>query len=168
MDTTIIKSETFVCAMCGYNQNFDPFVDGVMAAHFPEFPGIPNGACPACYSGRNPDRTMRDCQLFRAVDLSQLTVQTVASDATLEATEVPDLDTNGQQIMEQTGEHYELQVNQSTGAVGSVLVPDYAPKMRLQTTEELAALTLQRNQSLDELDKVAVSTVTESTTTPIA
>jgi len=55
-----------------------------------------------------------------------------------------------------------LAVDQSTGSVSSVEVPIMQSKMRDLTDDELSALKLQRDKSLDELEKV-VSLLIETT-----
>lgn len=162
MDEVSLTHPTFKCPTCDYKHFalYDPYEPGRMAAEFPEFPGIGDGDCPACFSGRNRQHLILPSKLERYSDGDGLTVTTAASDTDLEATTKPVFDDHGQPVMEQVGEHYELQVNQSTGAVGSVLVPDYAPMMRPLTDQELADLKLQRDQNLDALAPVTVSETT--------
>jgi hypothetical protein len=156
------RRTTWGCEHCGYFQDFDPTVPGEQARRFPEFPGIPDGACPACYSGRNEQKVQRASTLYQVTDLTSATDVSVASDAELESRQVPELDANGQQVLEQVGERYELRVNQSTGEIYSEPVPVYEPKLRSLTDQELAELKLQAAKSRDALEAVAVKEVTQT------
>lgn len=155
MNQTIVAIKTYACPLCGYCQNADPYGVGVMARMFPEFPGIPDGACPACYSGKNPQRVQQVSTLETLTDTSGLSQTTVAGNDELESRTVEELDENGKAILEQVGEHYELRVNRQTGEISSELVPDFAPKMRELTTQEIADLKAQRDDSLRSLDDLA-------------
>jgi hypothetical protein len=165
MADTLAAIQTWACPNCMYKQYHDPTNEQEMNAIFsePRYWGRPVGACPACWAGENDQRTKGEFYLesINGTDLSSLGQRRVADDATLEAMTKPDLDANGQQIMEQVGEHYEMHIDQSTGGVGSVLVPDYAPKMRPLTDDELAELKAQRDQNLDALENVAVAEVSQ-------
>lgn len=160
MADTIVKINTWACPNCDYMQYNNPANEVEMNQIFFEdrYAGRPTQACPACYAGENAQHTkgIHYLESISGVDLSRLGQKQTASDATLEGIQVPDLDENGDTIQIQTGSRWELQVDQSTGAISSVEVPVYEPKMRNLTTQELADLKEQRDRSLDELEKVAV------------
>jgi len=156
MNQTTIAIKTYACPECGYYQNASPYGEDVMARLFPEFPGIPDGACPACYSGKNPQRVQQISTLETLTDTSGLSQTTVAGNDELASRTVEELDAHGRTVMEQVGEHYELRVNRQTGEIFSELVPDYAPKMRQLTKEEVAALKNQRDDNLRKLEDLAV------------
>ncbi len=87
---------------------------------------------------------------------------TSASDIELQATKKPEVDTNGQPVLIQTGERERLDIINGVPAV--VTEPVMESKLRDLTDIELADLKLQRNQSLDVLEKVAVKEVTPEPT----
>lgn len=156
MNQTTIAIKTYACPECGYYQNADPYGEGVMTRMFPEFPGIPDGACPACYSGKNPQRVQQISTLETLTDTSGLSQTTVAGNAELESRTTEVLDEHGRTVMEQVGEHYELRVNRETGEIYSELVPDFAPKMRTLTKEEVKTLKTDRDDNLRKLEDLAV------------
>lgn len=170
MASTTALLKTYVCPNCQFkpDSTYDPDSQEWLDAVFPEprYADLPLGDCPACYAGENPQRQKMTSHLepVSGIDLSHLLNQkTVASDAILEATQVPDLDENGQQIMVESGSHFEQQFDPQTGETNVVPVTDYSPKMRDLTDKELAALKLQRDQNLDALSAIAVSETTEAT-----
>lgn len=143
MADTIIKTQTYGC-VCGYRlQGVDPFSDYYVTTF-----GVPAGVCASCKTGK----------LGLVLDAQDQSTHTVADDATLEATMVPDLNEDGTPIMDQVGEHQEIGI--VNGQIGIVTVSDYVQRMRPLTDQELADLKLQRDQSLDALSAVAVSEVT--------
>jgi hypothetical protein len=162
MADTIVTIKTWACPNCEYKQYHDPSNEVEMNDIFsePRYAGRPLGACPACYAGENAQRTKQLSYLesISGSDLSALGQKNVADDATLEERRIPDMDENGQPIMEETGET-RYQFNPLTGQIDPVAVT--APKMRPLTDDELAALKLQRNQNLDALSSIAVSEVSQ-------
>ena len=162
MDLIAATITTWACPNCEYKQYNDPANEQRMGEIFSEarYAGRPVGACPACWAGENAQRTKDEFYLesINGVDLSALGQTRVADDATLEATQVDDLDANGQPIMEPTGE-VRYQFDPMTGTINPVEVMQ--PKMRSLTTAELAELKQQRNQNLDALEAVAVKEVTK-------
>lgn len=152
---------TYVCPNCPFKWQFSgeaaatqpaDMTDAQLKVQFPDpqFQGLQAGKCPACYTrGVASD-------LFLSADAADLSVVTVADDAELEAIQVEDLDANGQPIMEQVGEHYVQQFDSSTGQTSVVTVPDYAPKMRPLTDQELADLKLQRDADASTAEAISV------------
>lgn len=154
---TEVKITTYWCGICGYSMpaSIDPYSDQFLT----KYRGVQAGGCPSCATHPNPENR-RFSQLVQATDLAEMVTTKTATEADLEAQEVPDLDARGNQKQVQTGTRWELQVDQSNGKVSSVPVPVYEPKMRYQTEKELSALKLQRNRNLDALESVAVKEVT--------
>jgi len=157
MNTTILTIETFGCPSCGYYQDFNSLDNP--QKHASIFPNIPLGVCPACYTGQNDERVKRSSSLSKIVDFSNMATITSASDVELQATKKPEVDANGQPVLIQTGEREKLDIINGVPAV--VTEPVMEPKLRDLTDIELTALKLQRNQSLDELEKVAVKEVND-------
>lgn len=164
MADTVAKMRTWACPNCEYKQFHDPSNEAEMNSIFrePVFQGRPLGACPACYSGRNAQRTAQLSMLgeISGVDLSALGERRVADDSTLESTTVIEVDQYGREVQEQVGETETLAIVEGKPAV--VTAPVYEPKMRSLTDEELAALKEQRDQNLDALEKVAVKEITQT------
>ena len=162
MSTNLVL-KSWACPNCPYYQQFDPTDLHLVVQNFPECPDLPLGKCPACWMGKNPQKVKQTSEMGLMLSSEGSRLQSnVASDDVLEAKEVPDTDQDGQPIMVQTGERYELRVNQSTGEIYSEPVPVYEPKMRSLTPQELAELKTQRDQNLDALEAVAVKEVTET------
>ncbi len=82
----------------------------------------------------------------------------VASDADLELKEIEELDANGQPIMVESGEYIDKLINDN-GTPRFIQEPVMVPKMVPLAKGEVDKLRLQRNQSLNELEKVAVNQV---------
>jgi hypothetical protein len=80
----------------------------------------------------------------------------VATDDDLAQVTEVETDANGQTVMEQIDERYELRVDQATGMIYTEAVPVYAPKLRELTTQELADLKEQRDRNLDTIEQIAV------------
>lgn len=59
-----------------------------------------------------------------------MSATTVGTDEQMELTLLPEYDQDGQPVMIQAGEHYEMRVNQITGQIYSELVPVMEQKMR--------------------------------------
>ena len=159
--STTVKAKTWICNTCIFRWQFSgeavdvsPYdlTDAQLKKQFPEgrFAGLPAGKCPNCYSqGQlNP--------LGLSVDEAEMSVITVSSDEVLEATLVPELDSNGDPIMVQT-DQVRYQFDPLTGRINPV--PVYEPKLRPLTTTELSDLKLQRDRSLDALGQTAVKEV---------
>jgi len=153
--------KTWICGNCPYRWQFSgEAVDSTpydlttaqILEQFPEpqFVGLQAGKCPNCHlKGLSSP-------LGLSIDPDEMSSITVIADGVLESQQALDVDEHGQPIMIQTGERYELRVNQQTGAVYSELVPIFEQKMRELTTQELADLKEQRDRSLGELERVAV------------
>jgi hypothetical protein len=82
----------------------------------------------------------------------------VASDADLELKEIEELDANGRPIMVESGEYIDKLINDN-GTPRFIQEPVMVPKMVPLAKGEVDKLRLQRNQSLNELEKVAVNQV---------
>ena len=139
---------TWKCENCIYSQDTDP--TSIFQQHPSMFPNVPLGKCPACYSKG------LESNFGVPLDQSEMSIVNVATDETLASTTVQETDEYDQPVMIQTGERYELRVNQQTGEIYSEAVPVYEPKMRELTSQELAQLMQQRDDSLRTLEDIAV------------
>lgn len=168
MNEVTLKINTWGCGLCGYSQNFDPADATLWELHINQDATItskrglvPQGCCPACYTGMNKERVVRDnCSLDGVVDLSSLSTTTTASDSELESRKEVELDSNGDIVMIQTGERQRLSIVKGAPAV--ITEPIFEPKQRELTTKELSALKLERDSNLDSLEAVAVKEVTQT------
>lgn len=157
-DKTIVKIKTWYCPSCGYTA--PSHVDSYGAKFLAKYPGVVAGGCPSCAT--HPiERNHSPLELLEGVDLDAMVRIESSGDAALEAMMVEDLDSNGEPIMIQTGERYELRVNPQTGEIYSEPVPVYEPKMRSLTPQELTELKTERDQNLDALESVAVKEVSD-------
>lgn len=173
MEQTNLKITTWGC-VCEYSQDFDPgdalkweqyITNDTQLQRVAIAKGrilSPQGKCPACWLGLNDERVIYDRDLYGITDFSNLATTTSASDADLESRQLEMRDADGRVIQEQTGERYELRVNQQTGQIYSEAVPVYEPKMVPISQQQLAALKEQRDRSLDALESVAVKEVTQT------
>jgi len=154
MSNTELQAKSWVCSnrpTCVYVQDTDPFNPWQQSPDM--FPDVPLGKCPSCYSNKG-DFDLVELSAESPVSFS------VISDTDLEATQVQALDANGQPLMMQVGEHYELHVDRSNGQISSILVPDYAPQMRSLTATEISNFKLQRDKNVDSLSSAVVSETT--------
>lgn len=151
---TIFAMPTYGC-ICGYSQDFTPSAENT-ALHFPEYPDLPLGACPTCYAkGVRPAPLL--AQILNTTAMQQANVITQTD---IDAMTKDDLDTNGQPIIIQTGSRYEMQVDQTNGAITSVEVPIYGVQQRPLTDAEHQAEVDKMNQALDTLSQDAVQEIT--------
>jgi hypothetical protein len=141
---TILNKPTFTCNGCGGVFDFDLADTEAIKRYFPLAENPVANCCPVC--GGNV-----------SLDAEPKSHVTVSSDATLEATQVPELDEDGHPITIQTGERQDIGI--VNGQIGIITHPIYEPKMRSLTTQELAALKQQRDQNLDALSSIAVKEV---------
>lgn len=153
--------KTWGCSSCDYTWQFSGEAANVspydlthwqLEQQFPEpqFVGLQPGKCPSCHA-----RGVVGV-LGLSIDPTKMSTVTISGDDEIEQGMVEELDEHGQPVMIQTGERYELRVNQQTGEVYSELVPVYEQKMRERTQDEIDALKARRNDDFRELVKIAV------------
>jgi hypothetical protein len=151
-------NKTWFCLECGYHLPvaIDPFGDYYTQQYLG---GIEPGMCASCFTNPNPDMK-KNAKLELANDLSDpamLISTNTSTDTELESRQVEDTDSNGQPLTVESGKvTYEL--NSDTGQI--VPTPVMVPKMRSLTNDELAALKLQRDQTLDSLQPNVIQEVT--------
>ena len=141
-----LRTTTYGC-ICGYKVDAKAFENVDYFTTFSQGFGVSYGTCPSC----------RDKQLAKLLELSEFTTHNVPDDVDLAAIQKEATDTNGQPVLIQTGEREKLDI--INGVPGVVTEPVMESKLRDLTDAELTALKLQRNQSLDELEKVAAKLV---------
>ena len=154
MERLSVKLRTFLCPLCFYSQVLDPYVEGTQANLFPEFHGIGDGQCPACFSGRN-DQRVRQITMMESVEGTDLspTQINVASDEDLEATLVTETDQHGRAVLEDSGEvKQELAIVDGKAEV--VEKPIFVEKQRELTKQEIADLKSKREASLILIDSI--------------
>jgi hypothetical protein len=121
---------------------------------FPEYPRLQAGKCPNCH------RQGVDSPLGLCIDEGRMTRVRVSDDSDLESVTKEETDQDGNPVLEQVGERETLGIVDGKPAV--VTEPIYEPKQRELTTKELKDLKAQRNQSLDQLETLAVKEVSDS------
>lgn len=141
---------------CGYQQTDDPNDQQYNARMQSWLPGIPLGACPACFQGSNPERTRKISMMEPFTDQENPILKVIAEDTDLEARQAVAIGLDGKPLTEQVGET--TQVVYTNGTPATETVPVYAPVFEPISDQALSELKQQRDSEMDNFESTVVST----------